>query len=61
MRRCSAHIFLLLFGFFLYPSVHAADKIGSDFQISLHHLFLSLLAIREAFSKKKELLLSLSG
>jgi NitT/TauT family transport system substrate-binding protein len=31
MRRCSAYIFLLLFGFFLYPSVHAADKIRIGF------------------------------
>jgi NitT/TauT family transport system substrate-binding protein len=31
MRRCSAYIFLLLFGFFLHPSVHAADKIRIGF------------------------------
>jgi NitT/TauT family transport system substrate-binding protein len=31
MRRCFAYIFLLLFGFFLHPSVHAADKIRIGF------------------------------
>lgn len=31
MRRCFAYIFLLLFGFFPYPSVHAADKIRIGF------------------------------
>jgi NitT/TauT family transport system substrate-binding protein len=31
MRRCFAYIVLLLFGFFLHPSVHAADKIRIGF------------------------------
>jgi ABC-type nitrate/sulfonate/bicarbonate transport system substrate-binding protein len=31
MRRCFAYIFLLLFGFFLHPSAHAADKIRIGF------------------------------